>query len=91
MKTGQLIAKARKERGMAQQQLAELLNITAAAVSKRERGHRFPDISIFEALTDALDISVIALLRGEQETESYIFMREAENSVSTRFYRFSVS
>ena len=81
MKTGQLISQVRKERGMTQQQLAESLNITAAAVSKWERGHSFPDISIFEPLADALDISVIALIRGEQEIESYISVSEAEISV----------
>jgi len=80
-KTGQLISQARKERGMTQQQLAEQLNITAAAVSKWERGHSFPDISILEMLADTLDVSVIDLIRGEKETGDFISISDAENSV----------
>jgi len=80
-KTGQFIAHARKERKLTQQQLAEALNITGAAVSKWERGLSFPDVSLLEPLTTVLDISVIELLRGEHQTGSQISTEEAEQSV----------
>jgi transcriptional regulator with XRE-family HTH domain len=81
IKTGQLIAGARKEKGLTQQQLAEALNITGAAVSKWERGLSFPDVSILEALSAVLDISVIELLRGEWQNSNLISKKEAEESV----------
>ena len=80
-KTGQYIAQARKEKGLTQQQLAEALNITGAAVSKWERGLSFPDVSLLEPLTMILDVSVIELLQGERQAEAQISTAEAEQRV----------
>lgn len=43
---GKKISECRKQKGMAQKELAELLNITDKAVSKWERGLNFPDITV---------------------------------------------
>ncbi|MCR4951475.1 MAG: helix-turn-helix domain-containing protein [Solobacterium sp.] len=67
VKTGILIAEARKEKGLTQTQLARQLHITNTAVSKYENGARFPDIAILEELADALDLSVTELVSGERE------------------------
>ena len=67
VKTGALIAKARKEKGLTQTQLARQLHITNTAVSKYENGVRFPDIAILEELADVLDLSVTELVSGERE------------------------
>ncbi len=80
-KTGQLIAELRKEMGMTQQQLAEKLHITGAAVSKWERGLSFPDVSILELLADALHISVTELLKGEKQTDDHISAEDAEENI----------
>lgn len=66
VKTGELIAAARKEKGMTQRQLAQLLHVSDRAVSKWERGAGFPDVSLLEPLSDALGLTVTALLRGEE-------------------------
>ena len=66
-KTGALIAAARKERGLTQKELAERLHISDRAVSKWERGAGFPDVSLLEPLADALGLSVLNLLRGEEQ------------------------
>ena len=63
-KTGQLICKTRKQHGMSQKDLADILNITDKAVSKWERGISFPDISLLIPLSDALEISLYDLLSG---------------------------
>lgn len=66
-KTGQLIAARRKELGLTQKQLAEILNVSDRAVSKWERGAGFPDIALLEPLADALGLTVLSLLHGEAD------------------------
>lgn len=65
-KTGALIAQMRKERGLTQRELAEQLHISDRAVSKWERGAGFPDVSMLVPLAEALGLSVLELLQGEQ-------------------------
>ena len=65
-KTGRLIAQARKERGLTQQQLAERLHITAKAVSKWETGVSCPDVGLLIPLSEELGLSVTELLEGRR-------------------------
>ena len=70
--TGKFIADCRKEKGLTQARLAEMLNITDRAVSKWETGKCMPDSSIMPALCRILDISVDELLSGKRaETEAH--------------------
>ena len=66
IKIGKFIAERRKENGLTQMQLAEMLNITDRAVSKWETGRAMPDSSIMLPLCDILSISVNELLMGEK-------------------------
>ena len=66
VKFGAFLAKRRKERNMTQAELADRLQITDKAVSRWERGVGLPDISMLEPLSEALEISVLELLRSEQ-------------------------
>lgn len=59
---GELIAARRKEKGMTQRELADLLNITDKAVSKWERDLACPDINTVPKLAEALELSVEELL-----------------------------
>lgn len=68
-KTGRLIAGARKELGLTQEQLAQKLAVSNRTVSKWETGAGFPDISLLEPLGKALDLSVVELLHGERGEE----------------------
>ena len=52
--------------GLTQRELAEQLHISDRAVSKWERGAGFPDVSMLIPLAEALGLSVLELLRGEQ-------------------------
>ena len=65
VKTGRMIAQARKERGLTQRELAERLHVTDRAVSKWERGLSFPDVSALEPLSAALGLPLSRLITGE--------------------------
>lgn len=65
-KLGAFVQMLRKEQQMTQKELADKLCITDKAVSKWERGLSYPDISMLEPLSDALQVSVLELLQGER-------------------------
>lgn len=72
---GKQIRLFRKQKGMTQEQLAELLNISAQAVSKWETGLALPDISLVPTLAGIFNVSTDALFgfdrkEMEQEIES---------------------
>ena len=66
IKIGKFIAFCRKQKGLTQMQLAEMLGITDKAISKWERGIAMPDTSIMLELCEILGISVNELLSGEK-------------------------
>lgn len=61
---GQRIAGFRKEKGLTQEQLARLLNVTGQAISKWEKGQALPDTALLPAIGRALDVSIDRLLTG---------------------------
>ena len=63
--TGAVIRKLREKKKITQEELAGMIHVSGKAVSKWETGQGFPDISLLEPLAQALDISVIELLSGE--------------------------
>ena len=72
-KIGKFIAKCRKEQGLTQAQLAEMLGITYKAVRKGESGKGLPDPSRMIDLCNILKITVNDLLSGEKiEEKNYV-------------------
>ena len=69
VKTGALIAQARKERGFTQRELAERVYVSVQAVSKWELGKNFPDLTLMEPLAEELGLTISELLAGEREEE----------------------
>ena len=65
-KTGSLIAAIRKEKNRTQQDLANELGVSSAAISKWERGKSMPDVSLMLDLCSILGITVNELLSGER-------------------------
>ena len=65
---GAFIALLRKEKGLTQKQLAELLNVSDKTVSHWECDENSPDISILPFLAENLGVSVDELLKGERIT-----------------------
>ena len=66
---GAFIAQNRKEKGLTQQKLADLLHVTDKAVSKWERGLCYPDLTLMEPLADALELSVSELMSCQRQEE----------------------
>jgi len=64
-KTGHLIRRLRLEMGLTQQELAAQLHICSKTVSKWECGHGFPEVSMFPALSEALNVDFSSLFSGE--------------------------
>ena len=62
---GEIISTLRKEKGMTQKELADLLNITDKAVSKWERDLACPDTMTIPKLAEILGISVEELLNAK--------------------------
>lgn len=81
IKTGQLIAKKRKEQGLTQSVLAEKLGLTDRAVSKWERGLSLPDASIMLRLCSILRLTVNELLSGEEMEKEEDYKAQAEKLI----------
>ena len=64
--TGTTIKQLREKRNLTQAELAEKIGVSSKTVSKWETGRGLPDISLLQPLAQALGISVIELLNGEQ-------------------------
>ncbi len=68
---GRIIAAKRKEKGLTQEGLANLLQITPQAVSKWENGVGLPDVTMIPRIAEALGVTVSRLF-GEAEKQGEI-------------------
>lgn len=82
-KIGAFIASCRKEAGLTQEQLGELLGVSQRSVSRWETGHNMPDISLFSPLADSLGISVEELLEGRRTEKESISRQDMSSLVKT--------
>lgn len=71
---GEKIRQFRKEKGLSQQELGEMLGVSAVSVSKWERGQTQPDINTLRAMADLFNTTidelcdrVPALVPGKQD------------------------
>ena len=64
---GTNIKRLRTERGVTQEQLAEAMNVTCAAVSKWERGETYPDITLLQPLAFYFDVTLDSLMGYDKE------------------------
>lgn len=81
-KIGKFILEMRKQKGLTQKELAEMVGISDKTISKWECGNSMPDISYLESLCNSLGISVNELLSGQcLSGESY--SEKAEENIMT--------
>ncbi len=86
---GQFIAELRKEKGLTQRELSEILGVSDKTISHWERDESSPDISILPELSSIFGITVDELLKREKNApfgdtviypQSENSMKESENS-----------
>lgn len=67
---GESISSLRKEKGLTQEELSEMLGVSPQAVSKWENNLSCPDIMLLPDIAEIFNISVDELLTGTKQTES---------------------
>lgn len=88
MKIGTVIKQARREKDMTQEQLAECLHVSVAAVSQWETGKTMPDLGAIPALCHLFGITADQLLGIdlEKQDEQIKSIREEATACYTRGY-----
>ena len=81
-KVGILIYALRKEKGMTQKELADLMNISDKTISKWERGNGCPDVSLLTELSNILGVHIEKILTGELSVNEFV----GGNMKNARFY-----
>lgn len=64
---GDRIFELRREKGLTQDALAELLGVTAQAVSKWERGESMPETAMLPKLAEIFDVTIDSLFGNEKK------------------------
>lgn len=85
-KIGKFILELRKEKGMTQQTLANILGVSDKTISKWENGRGMPDLSLMKPLCSALDITINELLSGERILSKDYQEKLEENILNTINY-----
>lgn len=67
---GQFLYELRKEKGLTQSQLADMLNVTNKAVSKWETGEAYPETAQLVPLSMIFNVSVDELLKGARNSSN---------------------
>ena len=80
--TGSTIKRLREAKHLTQAELGYRIGVSSKTVSKWETAKGLPDISLLEPLSQALGVSVIELMNGEQITNQ----NRSSNLMRSRFY-----
>lgn len=80
--TGSTVKRLREAKGMTQSALANRIGVSSKAVSKWETAKGLPDITLIEPLAQALGVSVLELMSGQQVCNQ----NRACNLLRTKFY-----
>lgn len=80
---GMMISSLRKEKGMTQLQLAEIMGVTDKAVSKWERDLSAPDVNSIPKLAETFGITVDELMQVKTETKENINHNKVDEIIDT--------
>ena len=68
-KTGELLKRLRKEKGLTQEQLAERFYVSSRTVSRWETGSNMPDVGTLIELADFYEVDIREIIDGERKSE----------------------
>ena len=80
---GMMILSLRKEKGMTQLQLAEIMGVTDKAVSKWERDLSAPDVNSIPKLAETFGVTVDELMQVKTETKENISYNKIDEIIDT--------
>ena len=69
-KIGSFLKELRKEKGITQEQFAEVLCVSGRTVSRWETGNNMPDISLLVNIAEYFDVSIPEIINGERKSEN---------------------
>ncbi len=69
-KIGSFLKELRKEKGITQEQFAEVLGVSGRTVSRWETGSNMPDISLLISIAEYFDVSIPEIINGERKSEN---------------------
>ena len=81
MNIGKRLKDARIESGYTQEQIAEQLDVSRQTISSWENGRTFPDIVSVVSLSDIYDVSLDALIKGDEKMLEHL--EESTNIVKS--------
>lgn len=91
---GEQLRRAREEKGITQQSLAEQLYVTRQAVSRWECGDRYPDLLTTKKISQILEVSLDDLLSGKEMEKvverSPVIEKKGINNIMIALYSFVV-
>lgn len=67
---GAFLKQLRNEKGITQEQLAEILGVSGRTVSRWETGTNLPDLSILVQISEYYDVEIKEILNGERKSEN---------------------
>lgn len=80
--TGQTIKNLREKKELTQAELADRIGVSSKAVSKWETAKGLPDITLIEAIANALSVSVTELITGNAVVNKNV----SANILRSKFY-----
>ena len=67
---GAFLKQLRNEKGITQEQLAEILGVSGRTVSRWETGTNLPDLSILVEISEYYNVEIKEILNGERKSEN---------------------
>lgn len=68
-KIGAFLKQLRKQKGLTQEQFAEIVHVSNRTVSRWENGNNMPDLDILIQISDYYEVELRELLNGERRSE----------------------
>ena len=69
-KTGEFLKSLRKEKGVTQEQLAEVFGVSSRTVSRWENGVNMPDLSLLAEIAEYYNVDIREIIDGERKSEN---------------------